>query len=191
MIWKPTNHQITKGILNHKIKIYTYLDKKYRPIAIAHVRANSGTKEDGEELYDDVLLKIYDNIKKDKYDPDGGSFDGYFKKIMRGKWIDKLRKIEKDINTTELKDAIQQNLTLPKDEVDLAWVKFLHKYLNRLKPDDFKIVRLFYFENVEQKEIGKIIGKTTAYVKLRLYRIREKLKEWLNNDPDFNFNIPK
>lgn len=34
-----------------------------------------------------------------------------------------------------------------------------------------------------------MLNKTQEYVKLRLFRIRQKLKKWLTNDPAFDFDI--
>jgi len=152
-------------------------------------------KSKGEELYNDILLKLYHIIKHNKYDPLGGSsFLTYFMTIADNAWIDKLRqkKRKKTIKTTELSDVLKNTLVnteILEDDVNLDWVKFLHKYLNQLKPEDFRILWLFYLKKFSVKKIASMQNKTQNFIKLRLFRVRQKLKKWLIEDPDFNFDI--
>lgn len=56
----------------------------------------------------------------------------------------------------------------------------LHKRIIRLQPLDRAIV-LLWLEDISYEEIGAIIGITAKNVSVRLYRIREQLKN-LSND---------
>jgi len=191
----PTNQEIANGILNYDIKIYRYLDKIYKPRTIRHIKSKAGTKEEGEELYNDILLKLYHIIKHNKYDPSGGSsFLTYFMAVTDNAWIDQLRKKKRKstIQTTELSDILKntlKNSEILDDNANLHWVKFLHKYLNQLKPEDFRILWLFYLKKFSVKKIASMQNKSQNFIKLRLFRVRQKLKKWLTDDPDFNFDI--
>lgn len=62
---------------------------------------------------------------------------------------------------------------------DTLQVKLLHRRIGQLKPLDRAIV-LLWLENISYEEIGRIVGITTKNVSVRLFRIREQLKNMSN-----------
>ena len=71
------------------------------------------------------------------------------------------------------------NLFEDRDE-DTRQVDLLHKRISKLQPFDRAIV-LLWLENLSYDEIGQIVGITTKNVSVRLYRIKEQLKNMSNN----------
>ena len=61
------------------------------------------------------------------------------------------------------------------NEHDSQQTEVLHKRITRLRPLDRAIV-LLWLEDISYEEIGSIIGITAKNVSVRLYRIREQLK---------------
>ena len=51
--------------------------------------------------------------------------------------------------------------------------------LSRLSPRDQDIVRLYYFEDLSLKEIGRVLGVTESRVSQLLTRVRGQLQEAL------------
>ena len=66
------------------------------------------------------------------------------------------------------------------NEHDSQQTKVLHKRITRLRPLDRAIV-LLWLEDISYEEIGSIIGITAKNVSVRLYRIREQLKNMSND----------
>ena len=66
------------------------------------------------------------------------------------------------------------------NERDSQQAEMLHKRIIRLQPLDRAIV-LLWLEDISYEEICAIIGITAKNVSVRLYRIREQLKN-LSND---------
>lgn len=66
------------------------------------------------------------------------------------------------------------------NERDSQQAEMLHKRIIRFQPLDRAIV-LLWLEDISYEEIGAIIGITAKNVSVRLYRIREQLKN-LSND---------
>ena len=56
----------------------------------------------------------------------------------------------------------------------------LHKRISKLQPFDRAIV-LLWLENLPYEEIGQIVGISTKNVSVRLFRIREQLKQMSND----------
>ena len=71
------------------------------------------------------------------------------------------------------------NLFEDRDE-DTRQVDMLHKRIAKLQPFDRAIV-LLWLENLSYEEIGQIVGITTKNVSVRLFRIREQLKNMSND----------
>ncbi len=70
------------------------------------------------------------------------------------------------------------NLFEDKDE-DTRQVDRLHKRISQLQPFDRAIV-LLWLENLSYEEIGLIVGISAKNVSVRLYRIKEQLKNMSN-----------
>ena len=71
------------------------------------------------------------------------------------------------------------NLFEDRDE-DTRQIDMLHKRISRLQPFDRAIV-LLWLENLSYEEIGQIVGITAKNVSVRLFRIREQLKQMSND----------
>jgi len=187
---KWTDQQIKEGISNCDLSVYKYLDKKFRSKTMAHVKANSGNEQDADELYNDVILQIHLNIENGKYEMEEGKFGAYFMRIMKYKWIDKLRhrNRKRQVNTTEL-DAITENQVAYEEPIEsdheLANAACVHKYIDELKEEDRLILKWFYFDNLKQTEIAEKIDMTVVNIKQRIFKIRKKLKVRLVADPGF------
>ena len=70
------------------------------------------------------------------------------------------------------------NLFEDRDE-DTKQVDRLHKRISQLQPFDRAIV-LLWLENLSYEEIGLIVGISAKNVSVRLYRIKEQLKNMSN-----------
>jgi RNA polymerase sigma-70 factor (ECF subfamily) len=66
------------------------------------------------------------------------------------------------------------------NDEDTQQVDMLHKRISKLQPFDRAIV-LLWLENLPYEEIGQIVGISTKNVSVRLFRIREQLKNMSND----------
>ena len=71
------------------------------------------------------------------------------------------------------------NLFEDRDE-DTRQVSLLHRRISKLKPFDRAIV-LLWLEELSYEEIGQIVGITAKNVSVRLFRIKEQLKQMSND----------
>ena len=78
-----------------------------------------------------------------------------------------------------VKVTMDINLFKDNDE-DTRQVDMLHKRISKLQPFDKAIV-LLWLENLPYEEIGQIVGISTKNVSVRLFRIREQLKNMSND----------
>ena len=88
------------------------------------------------------------------------------------------RKKKHRIETVPLETSF--NLFQDTDE-DSRQIRMLRSRIGKLGAFDRAIV-LLWLENLSYDEIGAIVGITPKNVSVRLYRIKEKLKEMSNNE---------
>ena len=81
--------------------------------------------------------------------------------------------------SAEVRLTMDINLFEDRDE-DTRQVDMLHKRISKLQPFDRAIV-LLWLENLSYEEIGQIVGITAKNVSVRLFRIREQLKQMSND----------
>lgn len=66
------------------------------------------------------------------------------------------------------------------NDSDTRQVQMLRQRISRLQPFDRAIV-LLWLENMSYEEIGQVVGISTKNVSVRLYRIKEQLKNMSND----------
>jgi len=65
-------------------------------------------------------------------------------------------------------------------DADSRQISMLHRRISRLQPFDRAIV-LLWLENISYEEIGSIVGISAKNVSVRLFRIKEQLKQMSND----------
>lgn len=72
---------------------------------------------------------------------------------------------------------LSMNISLFDDtDADSQQIQLLRRRINHLGPFDRAIV-LLWLENMSYEEIGQVVGISTKNVSVRLYRIKEQLKQ--------------
>ena len=132
----------------------------------------SKDSDEVNDLFQEVLINLWKGFE---------SFEGKSKidtwiwKVSFNTCIDQDRK-KKRHSPIPLSMGI--DLFNDKDD-DTRQVKMLYNRIHRLKPFDRAIV-LLWLENMSYEEIAAIVGITAKNVGVRLYRIKEELKQMSN-----------
>ena len=156
-----TERQFAKTVREHKSTIYTV--------------CYMFSKDDDEvnDLFQEVLINLWKG-----YDSFGHRSDirTWIYRVALNTCISLDRKKRRS-GTVRLEMDI--NLFEDRDE-DTRQVDLLHKRIQRLQPFDRAIV-LLWLEDLSYEEIGQIVGISTKNVSVRLFRIREQLKNMSND----------
>lgn len=182
-----SDQEIIDGIVELDSAIYQYLDKIYREKVIKHVRLNSGSREDGEEHYQDVIFEIHLNIKEGRYQ--STSFLPYFNMINKRRWIDKLRKRKSAGNIALQGLELRETDKKAEQEVTTSMysklVLLINRYLQELSNEEQEYIRLYYYANKTLQFIADHFGISYKYAQQKLHRIRKKLRRLVQDDPDY------
>lgn len=156
-----TERQFAKTVREHKSTIYTV--------------CYMFSKDDDEvnDLFQEVLINLWKG-----YDSFGHRSDirTWIYRVALNTCISLDRKKRR---SATVRLAMDINLFEDRDE-ETRQVDLLHKRIQRLQPFDRAIV-LLWLEDLSYEEIGQIVGISTKNVSVRLFRIREQLKNMSND----------
>ena len=134
------------------------------------------SKEDAEELTQDVFLKAFQKLHTFN---GKSSFSTWIYRIAYNSAVSNTRKKKfillstKESQITNVPDsAVDELLSRENDELLLQQ---LENALCKLKTEDRFLITLFYYQDKSVSEISDILEITVENVKVKLYRVRKKL----------------
>ena len=139
------------------------------------------TKEDAEELSQDVFMKAFRNLASFKGE---SSFSTWLYRIAYNTAISEIRKKKWEylaIEEAQIENVSEEQIA---DAMGISneddQIRRLELAMEKLPPDDKALLLLFYMEDKSIEEIGQISALSQSNVKTRLHRIRKKLFVILN-----------
>ena len=153
--------QFAQTVKEHKSTIYTvcYMFSK--------------DADEVNDLFQEVLVNIWKGFDSFEHRSD---IKTWIYRVALNTCISIDRKKKR---AAEVRLTMDINLFEDRDE-DTRQVDMLHKRISKLQPFDRAIV-LLWLENLPYEEIGQIVGISTKNVSVRLFRIREQLKQMSND----------
>ena len=129
----------------------------------------SKDKQEVDDLFQEVLVKLWQG-----YDSFQGKSDlrTWIYRVSLNTCISIDRK-KKRRKTQPLLEGID---LFDKNDADNRQTDILHERIGRLQPFDRAIV-LLWLENMSYDEIAQIVGISVKNVSVKLYRIKEQLKQ--------------
>lgn len=131
----------------------------------------SKNPEEVDDMFQEVLINIWKGLS---------NFRGE-SKLSTWLWRISLNTCITYDRSKKRNSKISEELKMASKEINLngeenEYGKILHRRISRLQPFDRAIV-LLWLENISYEEIGQIVGISTKNVSVRLFRIRQQLKE--------------
>ena len=154
--------QLAQTVAEHKSTIYT----------VCYMFSQDA--DEVNDLFQEVLVNLWKG------------FEGFEHRSDIKTWIYRVAlntciSIDRKKKRRSSEVRLTMDIKLIKDsEEDTKQVDMLHKRISKLQPFDRAIV-LLWLENLSYEEIGQIVGITTKNVSVRLFRIREQLKQMSND----------
>ena len=124
------------------------------------------------DLFQEVLINLWSGLSQFRGE---SKMDTWVYRVSLNTCISSDRKKKQQATVPLTMDI---NLFEDKDE-DTRQIQMLYKRIHQLKPFDRAIV-LLWLENMSYEEIAAIVGITVKNVSVRLYRIKEQLKQMSN-----------
>lgn len=135
-------------------------------------------KETAEDLTEEVFLKAFSKITNLN---ESSSFEGWLYQIARNLIIDYYREKKITIDLEEIENTLQYESTVL-NTLDLEQdQKNLLKLIKQLPAEQQIILKLKFFEELENSEIASILNKTEGSIRVIQHRAITKLKELSSN----------
>ncbi|MRX69615.1 RNA polymerase sigma-70 factor, ECF subfamily [Flavobacterium resistens] len=171
----PDQHYIDK-ILQGETNAFAVLVDRYKDMIFTLSLKMVKNREEAEEAAQDTFIKVFNSLSKFKGD---SKFSTWIYKISYNNCLDRLKKNKKEENNISI-DEFSSHLVKTMDNalsalVDTERKQAIQNCLNLLPSDDNFLLTLFYFEDQNLEEIGKIMNINANNVKVKLFRSRQKL----------------
>jgi RNA polymerase sigma-70 factor (ECF subfamily) len=140
-------------------------------------------RTDDENLADDLCSQTFYKamVSLPKYEWQGKPFISWL-------YVIALNEIKKHFRDKKWTFVIEEDKLLEHDEIRDHWLSLsqdkLIPLLNDLKDDDLQLIELKYFESQTFREIAVLLDMSESAVKMKLYRLLNKLRERLEVDHD-------
>lgn len=169
--------------------------ENYQLMVSATVGRFARNEPDREDLAQEVFIKAWRSLHKYK---GSGSFEGWLRKVTVYTCLDWLRKMkrQKSVPYSDLSEEKRKQLetNLPDPRGHEAQKKLesedtlgiLMDAMRFLTADEHLIIVLKELEGRSIKEISEMTGIREGTVKVKAHRARNKLKEILLSEGDFN-----
>lgn len=126
--------------------------------------------EEAEDHLHDSFLTIFSSIKNYK---NRGSFEGWMKRIVINKAIDRYKK---KTYHTEINDNMIESTHIDEDQLSIPLSSIIG-FVQEL-PDQYRLVfSLYQLDDYSHKEVAKMLSITESTSKSNLHRAKAILKE--------------
>lgn len=170
-------HWVDKASKGDKIA-FGYLVNFYQKLLLQWIGGMVGT-ETAKDLVQDVFVKVYFCMHTFRGD---SSFKTWLYSIAYRMTISYLRKEKQDANKLNVYSE-NPNYTDENNEDEFLE---LENALKKLNPEAYMLLNLYYFQKKNVKETADIAGLSESNTKIKLFRIRNILKEMIEKERNGN-----
>ena len=173
-----TEIHIIEGLRQRSPKVQQEALERYGNYVWAQVVRLVTSVEDAEEVYQDVFVKVFGNIKM--YDEERSSFRTWLSRIAYNESITFLRRRRQALIYFEDNEGQADALSEAEVEETLGHgneetVQLIRAAIRHLPPDEQAIITMFYYDEMSLKEIAYVTESIPTTVASKLSRTRKKL----------------
>lgn len=167
---------LIESILDGKTEAFEQLIRKHQRPVFALIRSIVSSREDAEELTQDVFVKVFQKLNTFK---GNSSFSTWIFRIAYNTAISSTRKRRYDL--TEPDEALWSTLAdetvdeqLEQSENEAQWLR-LERAVDQLSVEESVLIRLYYSEDKSMAELAEILQIGVENAKVKLHRTRRKI----------------
>ncbi len=148
-----------------------------------YILHNSGTKEDAEDVFQEVLVIVYQKSQSDSFVLTA-SLATYIYSIGKRIWLKRLRELKKQPITTQaiLTEDLMEETT---DDIALQSKEYLYRKHFLLIGTTCRQLLLLFFQGKKNREIAKKLAYTPEYAKKKKAKCIRQLIRSIESDPLF------
>lgn len=153
-------------------KLYdTYLPKIYRFVFL-----KTGRKQDAEDLTHQIFASAWENMSR--YELKGFPFSSWLYRIANNAVIDYYRTWKHYQSIDAVPEEIFAETTNLETKLDAAFdIHIIKTALQKLEPDQQNILIMKFVDDLSNKEIAAVVGKSEGAVRVIQHRALKQLKQ--------------
>ncbi|CAN5122757.1 hypothetical protein BH11BAC5_BH11BAC5_16780 [soil metagenome] len=156
-----------------------------------YIQQNSGSEEDAEDIFQEVICSFIDIVKKDKFRGES-SVSTFLYALTRNTWLNELKKRDR-AKIRDEKFEKQKDTTGPDVSHFIANRETnnqLMQLVNSLGETCKQILLAFYFENLAMKDILKNLAyENEQVVRNKKYKCLKQLEQTIMSNPQLAKNL--
>jgi len=177
MAFRPTDIELIREVLQgSNARAFETLMKRYTSQVYGAALRLMKDEENAQEVTQMAFIQAYRQL-----DSWRGENFGAWVTIIANHIALRLMEKEKRRQT----DPLNENIDPPNEEYDEQrelQLQALENAITRLSEDERQIIQWHYYEGVPLQTIAQRVGQTENNIKVRIFRIREKLKMKIENE---------
>ena len=179
MATQPSDNDLIVQVLRGNQQVFAELVKRYQNFVFTIILRYVESREDAEEISQDVFVKAYRSLADFRGD---SKFSTWLYTITSTTCITHLRRKKQDVFSLDQENVFARaenlNSGFNANEVEQkSKINMVNSAIALLSRDDAQVITLFYKAEQSLDEIATIMGLETNTVKVRLHRARQRLRE--------------
>jgi len=167
---------LVKNCINGDQKAQRMLFEKFAPKMLGVCLRYANSKEQAEDVLQDGFIKVF--LKLNLYN--GGSLEGWVRRIIVNTSLDQIRKEKKFINNVAM-DVVDYKIELNSHILENIHANDLLVLINEMPQGYRTVFNMFAIEGFSHKEIAKELGVTentskSQYSRAKLF-LQNRMKE--------------
>lgn len=170
-----TNEDLINGCINDERKYQELLYKKYAKKMFVVCKSYARDRDEAMDFLQEGFIEVFKNLNNYRFE---GSLEGWIRKVIVYKSIDKLRKekryqeVVRDFDEKGVSLPVEFELEGAKDDTK----KKIRELVNQLPGKAGLILKLYVLEGLTHKEIAEHLEISEGTSKSQLNRARKLLK---------------
>ncbi|PQB06284.1 RNA polymerase [Polaribacter filamentus] len=163
-------------VLSGNVNAFAYLVGAYKNMVFSLAFKMTKNREDAEEVSQDTFIKAFKNLKKFKGD---SKFSTWLYRIAYHACLDAIKKNKKHTTLLEINEVTYNQIvsvdTILQGIERKERAKIMDECLFKLPEDERSLIWMFYFDELNLKEIIAVTEISESNLKVKLHRARKRL----------------
>ncbi len=180
-----TDLEIIDGIRGQDSDVLLFIYRNNFRSVKHYIENNSGSEKDAEDIFQDVLITLFDKIRQNSLTLQC-SFHTYLFSVLKIAWLRQLMyKDQKTVSIENCDEYSNETLGLMDDLIKTERRKMFLQHFNEISYDCQKIIRLI-LQGYSITEVTKVMGYLSEqHTKNRRFRCKKNLIERILKNPNY------
>ena len=167
--------ELVEKLSNADSNAFGFLYKRYFQMVKNLVEKNSGTSDDASDLFQEVVIIIYEKLRDGKFNL-SCSMKTFIYSIARNQWLKKLKIKKRQVSFSNFEDYIileEEPENLPLGDIQL-WLKEIGEACRKL------LIHFYYLKKSMNEICSELDYSNADSAKNQKYKCMQRLKKMVN-----------